>query len=184
MNGLIGGFEGSGLWTVTDWRILLRDAKTGVIINPNQPWKRNTILDLGRKQVAKHLLGITTPTALSTFTHMAVGSGVAAAVETDTALTTELTANATRKALTNTSELSFTDTDIVFDTSVGGFRWKTIAQALFLDTDSNNGSLFSEWGVADQAAFGGGVFYNKFVSPSPFTKSASLSVTAQMLLRT
>ena len=142
----------------------------------------NIVVDDGRIHVLKHVLNITSPSAPVNFPYLGVGSGVTAAVATDTTLQTELTGNATRKTLLNVSALPFTDSDIVFEIS-GSTRWKVIAQATFPDVDGNNGSVFSEYGLFSTNVFATGKMYDRFVSPSPFTKSGSLSVVVNVTLR-
>lgn len=192
------GFEDHG-FAPSEWRILLLDPEIleryGVgeaverAVNGNQPWqmdttfRHNILLDDGRKMVARHLLDFETPTA---YPYMGVGSSTTSTDPTQTGLQTELTGNANRIALTNTNGNPWTSSDFTQETPIGtSFRWKIIAQAIFPTGDGNNGSLFAEWGIANQAAFGGGSkFYNRYLSGSPFTKDSSLAIAAQMLLRT
>lgn len=175
-------------WCVAEFEVLSYDALPNGKPDFSRPRPeltqrgRNIVVDDGRKQVLKHILNITSPAAPVNFPYLGVGSGVTAAAATDTTLQTELTGNANRKTLLNTNDLAFTDTDIAFEVS-GSFRWKVIAQATYDAGDGNNSSVFAEYAIFSTNVFATGKMYNRFVHPSPFTKTASLAVVVKMTLR-
>lgn len=188
---MLSGYE-DHIFASTEWRTLRLDPKivkaygieAAIERSPDRDKKftHNMILDDGRKNVGRKLLNFASPI---TYTHMAVGSSIADPAPTQTTLTTELTGNATRKPLTNTAGNPWTNADFVSETPPEtNFRFYIIAQGLFPETDGNNGSLFAEYGVANQAAFGAGTkLYNRWVEEFPFTKNPTQVVASQMLLR-
>lgn len=142
----------------------------------------NLVTDVGRQKVLKFVLGINSPAAPVSFPYLGVGSGTTAADAGDTELETELEGNATRKTLLNTSDLALSDSDIAAEVS-GAFLWKVVAQATFLSGDANNGSTFAEYGLFTTNTYATDVMYNRYVHPSPFVKSAALSVVVRVTLR-
>ena len=143
----------------------------------------NLVVDIGRIQVLKFILGISSPSALTSFPYMGVGSGAVPAVHTDDILHTELTGNPARLQLLNTNNVALSDSDIVSEVS-GSFLWKCVAQVTYPAGDGNNGQSFSEFGIFSVSTFSPpGNMYNHFINPSPFTKSNALAVIVQITLR-
>lgn len=120
-----------------------------------------------------------------------MGSGSTAASATDTRLTTELIANATRLSLTNTSNASLTSSDIVDDPqTIGGvsYQKKIVVRASMLASDNNTGNV-QEYGLFDTATLPGsptgtsGNIFNHFVAGSPINKTSSIQIDIDTTIR-
>lgn len=114
-----------------------------------------------------------------------VGSNTANTTDiTQIHLGNELIAGSARVSLTNTAGVALTTTDVAIVTGQTYTELVTV-QYIYLTTDSNNGSVFGEYGLFSSTTLPAsgtstsGVMYARYVPTSSFTKNSSFQVTMQ-----
>ena len=136
--------------------------------------KHNLLTNLCKQSLLYSLLAPLSGDVIAGFPYIGFGSGSTAAIETDTALTTELTGNANRIAVTDSTGASFSTGDVVLDSSVSPYTVSTVVQVILPAIDGNNGSTVYEMGLFTAATFATGTMANHIVLGSPGIPKTSL----------
>lgn len=165
-----------------DWTLIERDLE-GVVVS--EKTLKNVVLDTGLVLQFKNLFMLTGSAGVVS---MAVGASTTAADPTQTSLIHELSGNAQRKPLVNTSDAALSPSDIVQDiTTIDScdYRYKVTCKATWDSGDGNNGNQFGEFALVTDIDFAasGEVFYNRLVDPAPTNKTSGNSIEAQMTVR-
>lgn len=183
-----------------EWKITRLDADRNVISISQE---HNLIVNTGREQMIRLLMGFTSGEAGTPFIAMAVGASATTAVVGDTRLEYELIGNATRKALTNVSNVTLTSggtgSDIESESiQVAGelavddkwtFKRKIRVRATYEIDDGNNGNTFREYGLTSTLTKPGtptstsGNLFNRFIDPNPTPKTSGETIIAEFTLR-
>ena len=183
-----------GIPVCGEWRIIEKCAYTDEVLSDRTIY--NLVVLSGQEMICRFLFGFGGASSIvglgvgasSTYNTVA-SSGVSV---NDTRLTYELTGNATRKALTNTNNVSLSVADFTQEiTTVGSTTYysKITVQSQFAAGDGNNGNTFQEYGLFDTLVLpssptaSSGTMFNRLVDPAPITKTASNSLTVQVTLR-
>ena len=189
----------SAVWTIASFNVMSYEAlpngqpdftkpvpECSYVIN-NPLVNHNMVVDTGRHQVLKSILGISTPTPIVSFPYLGVGEDYTTPEAMgQTGLLSEIVGGnlTARQPLVRAGGGSFTDSDIVSDHPVGtGYYWMVVGQVTYLATDLV-GSVFGEFGLFSVSTFSpSGVMYDRFVNQAHFTKSNTLAVVVQITLR-
>lgn len=169
-----------------EWRIIERDLAGNTLRDEELT---NIVVNPGKILMLQSLFMLT---GSSGVVAMGVGASSTAATVTQSTLVYELTGNATRKPLTNTSGAALSVSDIVAETVVISgvtYTQKLVAQAQWLTGDANNGNVFAEYALFSNPncpstpTASSGIMFNRLVDPSPTLKTAANNITSQVTIR-
>lgn len=169
------------------WNIQKVKTDTGEVLY--EETSENVVVKVGRGELLKLIFNLSG----STFLFMAAGPCSTAATVNDTKMTYEHILNATRKSLTNTSDVALTAGDVVDETTVvSGVTYykKIVVRTKYLGvSDSNVNHPFQEYGLFSTATLPGtptgasGNMLNHYVAASPIVLDNLTTLIINLTLR-
>ena len=167
-----------------EWVIRVEDAFTGEITYESDP-HRNLVVKGGRDLALRDIFGLTASTAVIAG---CVGACSTAATVNDTTLAYEHIGNATRKALTNTSDAALTSSDIADVVYVDPITSVTFYKKLpikysYLTSDGNINQPFREYSLNTSITLpttptgSSGTMFNRLVDSVTQTKTPTNVIT-------